>query len=68
MFKIIEKIGGRKVFIFILSISALTSGFFVITDRSSYKVFCGSVVAVLTMFNAGNVFEHKYNEKNGEEI
>lgn len=62
MFKIIEKIGGRKVFIILISFIILMIGFFLMkSDIAHYQTFCTAIVSISTGLIVGNVFEHKYN-------
>ena len=62
MFKMVEKIGGRKVVVMVLSCLMLLAGFFLMQKNlECYKVYCGSVVAICSAFIVGNSIEHKYN-------
>lgn len=62
MYKIIKKVGGRKMLVILFSCIVLFMGFlFMQKNIEHYKIFCGSVVAICTGFIIGNAAEHKYN-------
>ncbi len=64
MFKIIGKLGGRKMFIILFSCLILLVGYFIMQNNiEHYKIFGGSVVAIATGYIIGNAASHKYNNR-----